>query len=916
MDIKAKVVTGLIAFLLLINNFSHIYADSEYIIADASSGEYEELTTLYDYDEAISQYNQLEDEYDNLVLLCDEKVIKMEYGIVNFINNNSKEVENYSSDINGDAYINPAYVGDAAYLRTSSNGKYVDFVLAGDRGTIGFDSIELIPFELLNVRISQYSIENNKLYHNIKTNLNHNYYSNNILLDEKPDYLNDNESYYSYDGHFFYDDFKLMIDDYRNDEHVGAINSDNPYFNYYQYLPHRSYTNYSVDEIEDYFTNTLFLDGKIQFYDDLNLDQANDDVNLSQMYNEWPSFFCYEKIYGANAMMISLAVHESSYGKSFLAFSKNNLFGHAAYDSDAERSASRYNNIDSSIYSHAKYYISRSYAGVHSNNYHGSFFGNKKSGMNVMYSSDPYWGEAACSNYFKFDEALGFKDKNSYALGIIEDEDDIKVYKNDNLRNLSFEVEGINTYSVILLEELEDAYKIQVDASYSDEYLYDPEKSIGYIRKDYVDYIINEEKICEKEYKTVSFDLMGGELNNKEKIEMKVLNDSYACVSSPNKEGYEFVGYNIPLSLDTNEYEVQYKKINKIEMVSDFISTIEYNKFYNLKGGKLKVYYEDGTNKIININTNMLESFDSSIEGNTDLVINYCGLTINYPVYFSKELSETHATLDEYLEKNIASYKKDGTYDLKELDYIKKNLKRVDYLTTFDHIRYIDAMLLEKTRDDVNYHFKESNYDISISGLALSLKDPKLLNVFKPFKDTYYVECYDLSKDSYNRLKSVAESYGFDIEDSLRISVSYNLARAKFDNPIIIELKIQDKKQDKIYTVYHLDDDNNVIKCMTTQSNNYISFMTRSEGDFMILSKDSFNTYEIKDAYENMSTLNADPDNHSLFLVGDIIISMGLYGFVMIIIYHLYNRRREKKWNDYKKLLQEAESHHVEKQKN
>ena len=916
MRLKAKVVIGLIA-LILINNFSYIYADDRYVIFDASSGELEQITSAFDYDEAIDKYRQLEDEYENLVLVCDDKVIKMEYGVVNFINKDALEIENYSSDINENAYINPAYVGDAAYLNTSSNGKYVDFVLAGDKGTISIDSVELIPFELLNVRISQYSIEDNKLYHNIKKNLSHDYYSNNILLDEKPSYLDEGESYYSYDGHYFYNDFKLMIDDYRKDEYDNAINSDNPYYNYYQYLPHRSYTNYSVDEVKNYFTNVLFLDGKIQFYDDLNLDNANDDVNLSQMYDEYSSFFCYEKLYGANAMMmISLAVHESSYGKSFLAFSKNNLFGHAAYDSSAERSASRYNNIDSSIYSHAKYYISRSYAGVHSSVYHGSFFGNKNSGMNVMYSSDPYWGENAASYYYRFDEALGFKDKNTYALGIIENENKVSVYKGENLRNLSFELENVNNYSVILLEELDDAYKIQVDASYSDEYLYDPEKSIGYISKDYIDYVINGEQIRDREYKTVTFDLMEGELNEKNEIEMKVLSDALPCLSRPNKEGYEFIGYNSPLTIDNNSYEVEYKKIDKIEVVGDFNSVIEWNYFYNLKGGKLKVYYENGTNKIININTNMLESFDSSIEGNADLVINYCGLTINYPVFFSKELSETRSTLDEYLSKNIDSYKQDKTCDLNELKYIKKNLKRVDYLTTFDHIRYIDAMLLENTRDDVNYHFKESDYDISISGLALSLKDPKLLNIFKPFKDTYYVETYDLSKDSYKRLASVAKNYGFDIEDSLRVSVSYNLARANFDNPIIIELKVQDKKQDKIYTVYHLDDNNNVIKCMTTQSKNYISFMTRSEGDFMVLSRDSFNTYDIQDVYENMSRLNADPDNHSMFLAGDIILSMGLFGFAMIIIYYLNDKKREKKWNDYKKLLQEVGSHHEEKLKN
>ena len=46
-------------------------------------------------------------------------------------------------------------------------------------------------------------------------------------------------------------------------------------------------------------------------------------------------------------------------------------------------------DIDSSIYSHAKYYISRLYAGVHSSIYYGSFFGDKLSGM----TSDPNYSK-------------------------------------------------------------------------------------------------------------------------------------------------------------------------------------------------------------------------------------------------------------------------------------------------------------------------------------------------------------------------------------------------------------------------------------------------------------------------------------------------------------------------------------------
>lgn len=911
-----KALTTLFTFVLLISSFSYVYGENEYQLADASSGSIKVIEEFDDSKKAINAYNEKIDEFNNLVLIKKDKIIKMEYGIVKFNNSSCSLDEKYNSLAYGEAYINSCYASDGAYLYTSDNEKEVAFKLAGDIGTIDIDKVTLVPYEMIDVRLSKYSITNNKLHHDIKTSLNNDYYAYSVYLDNKVDYLNEGQSYYSYDGHFFYDDFKTMIDDYRNENYDNSINHDYPYYNYYEFLPHRSYTNYNLNEIEDYFTNELCFDGKIQRYDDLNLDNANDDVNLSQFYDELDSFFGYEKLYGANAMMmLSLATHESAYGKSYSAFVKNNLFNHAAFDTESERNASRYINIDASIYSHAKYYVSRSYAGIHSSNYYGSFFGNKLSGMNVRYSSDPYWGEKVAANYYRYDEALGFKDKNSYALGIINS-DKIKVYDDESLSSLNFELNNIDTYSVIILEEIQDAYKIQIDASYNSNYLYNPQISVGYIDKDLVSFVINEDKIQEKEYRNVSFDLSGGEIIGENNINILVLKDNEPAISEPIKNGYEFIGFDHNFSKDVDSYKAMYKKIDKIEIHNNFNNAIEYNYIYDLKGGKLKVYYEDGTTKIVDINTNMIESYEDNIEGESLLTINYCGIKIYYPVTFSKQINEYRDNIAKYISSNIESYKKDGTYNIEELTYIKDNLSKVDYLTSFEDIRYIDKMLLESSRDEVNYHFKDSKYDVSISGLALSLKEPEKSTVFKPFKDTYYVEVGNVSSLAKNRLSSVAKAYGFDVEDSLKVSVEYNLSKANFDNPIIIQVKLQDKKKDRIYSVYHLDEDGNVKKCMTTQTANYVSFMTRSEGDFMILSMDSVNTYDIEDRYENMSIHNADPDNHLLFIEGGILTVFTLLGFIMIIIHNISDKKKEKIWNDYRKLLQEVALHQEEKPKN
>ena len=64
-----------------------------------------------------------------------------------------------------------------------------------------------------------------------------------------PSYLSEGTKYYSYDGHYFYPEsaFQQMLEDYKNGNRSRSVNASAPYYNYYQYLPFRSTTNYGSD---------------------------------------------------------------------------------------------------------------------------------------------------------------------------------------------------------------------------------------------------------------------------------------------------------------------------------------------------------------------------------------------------------------------------------------------------------------------------------------------------------------------------------------------------------------------------------------------------------------------------------------------------------------------------------------------
>ena len=240
--------------------------------------------------------------------------------------------------------------------------------------------------------------------------------------------------------------FKELVTDLKNNNHNLSVNKNNPYYNYYMYLPHRGISNYSGDDIDSYLKNNKGLIGTIY---------GNKAVtHYSNMYQTGNFFKNSEYLYGANAiLMMSLATNESALGQSSIAIYKNNLFGHAAYDSSAFDSATGYLNPYQSILGHAKSYINCGYANPNDYRYNGSNMGNKSSGMNIKYASDPYWGEKAANYYYLFDKDNGFLDYNYYQLGITTSYNFNVRTEPNQTSSIPFMIKSMNI-PVIILDEV------------------------------------------------------------------------------------------------------------------------------------------------------------------------------------------------------------------------------------------------------------------------------------------------------------------------------------------------------------------------------------------------------------------------------------------------------------------------------
>ena len=334
--------------------------------------------------------------------------------LVNFNKtNNSSTYVSYTEYSTGKSgYINGTYGADAAYLGTTGN--YYIFMMSGVIGKVKSSDVTLVA--LSNVKsYSYYYVSGEKLYHRITGNLSQSKYVSNLRYGKAPSYLSQGTNYFSYDGHYFYTNYTTMISDYTSDSRAHSVNSNNPYFNYYQYLPLRSTTSYSASDLNSTINGKISSTSKLK-------DLGNDFVNN-------------QNTYGVNALlMASIAINESGWGDSSIAKNKNNLFGLNAVDASPSQSANYYSSVSTCIKDFAETYMSKKYLNPNGSNYRGAYLGNKASGINVQYASDPYWGEKAANYAYYLGEKLSSKDEYRYTIGI---KDPISCMKTTPTNNLN-----------------------------------------------------------------------------------------------------------------------------------------------------------------------------------------------------------------------------------------------------------------------------------------------------------------------------------------------------------------------------------------------------------------------------------------------------------------------------------------------
>lgn len=407
-----------------------------------------DVITGMDEDGNIYEWNQEVTEYEGL----NPYMRTVEPLIVDFHTKDVRTNTYYTEVSTGKrGYTNGAYGADAVYLGTV-DGK-IKFMMSGVVGLVDTADVRLIEFANVS-SYGHYQVNSSgRLIHYITTSVTGTSYANRLDNGPAPSYLQPGTKYLSYDGHYFYtvDQFATMQSDYNAGTREHAVNASTPYFNYFQYLPMRSFSDYSASEFDSVI--------------------AKNTSASSKMRNLGVTFTSCEYTYGVNALLtVSIAANESAWGSSNICQSKNNLFGINAIDSSPGTSATTFATPNICVKDYMETYISKRYCRPSYGYYNGGFLGNKASGMNLEYASDPYWGEKAAAIAWRLDSAGGSRDAYKYTIGIKNmistDHTNVNVRSGSSLSNsVLYETSQRSQYAVLLdSSKAENGfYKIQSD---------------------------------------------------------------------------------------------------------------------------------------------------------------------------------------------------------------------------------------------------------------------------------------------------------------------------------------------------------------------------------------------------------------------------------------------------------------------
>lgn len=315
-------------------------------------------------------------------------------------------------------YTAPDFKTQATYIMAGREMRILgydeNFMKVQVADTVGYvkhSQIDFVPTAISDAK-DYYTALGNVLHHYTYDYLTKSYAS--YSIGPKPDFMQNNVRYYSADGVHFLDGAGK------------AVGTHHPYF---QFQSVRTKTNYTAAELDAYIRTAIAERESTGIARYAGASTKSKLIGLGTYLKK------IEAEQRVNAFFIlATAIHESDYGMSANAMTKNNLFGIRVFDSTPE-AGEKYATPQRSVEAFVLEYANKNYGpqtGAYSK---GAAPGNKTAGFNAHYASDPTWGAKIAGHMWRMDLAMGGKDMGAYNLAMTNQSGNLNVRSGPSTQN-------------------------------------------------------------------------------------------------------------------------------------------------------------------------------------------------------------------------------------------------------------------------------------------------------------------------------------------------------------------------------------------------------------------------------------------------------------------------------------------------
>lgn len=371
-----------------------------YKVSTISNGQLTPTNQLYySYEDALNAYNASSSVQ---AISKGNKVIKVKSGQV-FAAENPKQYTSLYKDgsfKNEVTYIQKGY--EMNYVGSSPDRVIVE--LGGYTFYAKPEEVDVVPTQLAG-GASYYKVTNDGLlvhypYYRLQNPSTKKYDSryNEYTVGPASSAFQRGKTYTSFDGvHFKENGTRKVV----------------TYYPYFQFQSVRQPSSYSAADLDRFIADAL------KKREQTGQARYKDATKKSKLIGLGTYIKATEKLHNVNGMFIlAAAIHESDYGMSTNAQTKNNIFGIRVFDSDPDK-GEIYADPTKSIDAFIGRYMNLNYANPLGGYANGAVPGNKVVGFNVKYASDPFWGSKIAGHMWRIDQFLGNRDANQAQLGFI-----------------------------------------------------------------------------------------------------------------------------------------------------------------------------------------------------------------------------------------------------------------------------------------------------------------------------------------------------------------------------------------------------------------------------------------------------------------------------------------------------------------